>query len=106
MNMLAVLSLRLRKLTAMIESLSLKEVPSRLAAYLLYMKEEKNGTNQIILNIRKGQLANLLGTTAETLSRILTRMTQQNLISLDGPSITIVDYQGLKDLAQAEKRLS
>ena len=106
MNMLAMLSLRLRKLTAMIESLSLKEVPGRLAAYLLYVKEEKNGTDQITLDIGKGQLASLLGTTAETLSRILTRMTRQNLINLDGPLITIVDYEGLRDLAQAEKRLS
>jgi CRP-like cAMP-binding protein len=35
LRMLAVLAKRLRKFTALIEDLSLKEVPSRLASYLL-----------------------------------------------------------------------
>ena len=35
MNMLAVLSMRLREFTKLIENLSLKEIPQRLAAYLL-----------------------------------------------------------------------
>jgi CRP-like cAMP-binding protein len=106
MNMLAVLSLRLRKLTLMIENLSLKEVPGRLAAYLLYLKKEKSGSDRITLDIGKGQLASFLGTTAETLSRILTKMTRQNLISLDGPSITIIDSKGLKELSRSETLLS
>ena len=36
LNMLALLSWRLRRFAALIEDLSLKEVPGRLAAYLLY----------------------------------------------------------------------
>ncbi|MGZ3593681.1 MAG: Crp/Fnr family transcriptional regulator, partial [Syntrophales bacterium] len=36
LNMLALLSRRLRRFAALIEDLSLKEVPGRLAAYLLY----------------------------------------------------------------------
>ena len=37
LNMLAVLSMRLRQFTVQIENLSLKEVPGRLAAYLIYL---------------------------------------------------------------------
>ena len=41
MNMLAVLSKRLREFTVQVENLSLKEVPGRLAAYLVYLADEQ-----------------------------------------------------------------
>jgi CRP-like cAMP-binding protein len=105
LNMLAILSLRLRKFTALVEDLSLKEVPGRLAAYLFYMSEQRDGSDDLKLDIAKNQLASLLGTIPETLSRILTRMVRQGLIRLDGSRIKIVDRQGLEELAQAERRL-
>ena len=40
MNMMAILSRRLRKFAATIEALSLKEVPGRLADHLLYLSSE------------------------------------------------------------------
>ena len=106
LNMLAVLSQRLRRFTHMIEDLSLKEVPGRLAAYFLYLSEQSNGSNDLELDIAKGQLASLLGTIPETLSRILAKMVRQGLILSDGRHITIVDRQGLEEVAAAEKRLS
>lgn len=106
LNMLAILSRRLRIFTRMIEDLSLKEVPERLATYLLYVSEQRDGANDLELDIPKGQLASLLGTIPETLSRILTRMARQGLIRSDGPHITIVDRHGLEGLAAAERRLS
>jgi CRP-like cAMP-binding protein len=105
LNMLAILSLRLRKFTALVEDLSLKEVPGRIAAYLLYMSDERDRADELTLDIAKNQLASLLGTIPETLSRILTRMVRQGLIQLDGPRIIIVDREGLEELAQAERRL-
>jgi CRP/FNR family transcriptional regulator len=105
MNMLAILSRRLRKFTQLVEDLSLKEVPGRLAAYLLYLSERNKGSNNLELDIAKGQLASLLGTIPETLSRILAKMTRQGLIHLDGPQISIVDREGLEALAEGEKRL-
>ena len=44
LNMMAVLSSRLRRLTHLVEDLSLKEVPGRLAAYLLLLSEKNKGT--------------------------------------------------------------
>jgi CRP/FNR family transcriptional regulator, dissimilatory nitrate respiration regulator len=105
LNMLAILSRRLRKFTALVEDLSLKEVPGRLAAYLFYMSEKRDGSDDLKLDIAKNQLASLLGTIPETLSRILTKMVRQGLIRLDGSRIKIVDRQGLEELAQAERRL-
>ena len=105
LNMLAILSRRLRKFTVLVENLSLKEVPGRLAAYLLYVSEQKGGNDDLILDIAKNQLAGLLGTIPETLSRILSKMVSQGLIQLNGPRIRIVDRQGLEELAEAERRL-
>ena len=104
LNMLAVLSLRLRRFTHLIDDLSLKEVPGRLSAYLLYLSEQKKGTSDLELTITKSQLASLLGTIPETLSRIFGKMSKQGLIELDGPRIRILDRQGLEDLAETGGR--
>lgn len=105
LNMLAVLSMRLRRFTSLIDDLSLKEVPGRLAAYLLYTSEKKEDSKNLELTITKGQLASLLGTIPETLSRILTRMTGQGLIETDGKLIRIIDREGLEELAEGLRRL-
>jgi len=96
MNMLAVLSMRLRRFAMQIENLSLKEVPARLAGYLLYLSEEQGGTEQVELEISKSQLASLLGTIPETMSRIFAKMSEEGLIQVDGKKITLLDREGLE----------
>jgi CRP/FNR family transcriptional regulator len=103
--MLAVLSRRLRRFAALVDDLSLKEVPARLAAHLLYLSKEQNGSDSVRLDIPKGQLAALLGTIPETLSRILAKMTKQAFIESDGARITIVDRDVLSELAEGARRL-
>jgi len=103
MSMLAVLSVRLREFTVQIENLSLKEVPGRLASYLIYLSNEQKTEDQISLPISKGQLASLLGTIPETLSRIFTKMSSQNLIEVNGREIKLLDRTGLDDLAMHGK---
>ena len=105
LNMLAELSMRLRRFTSLIDDLSLKEVPGRLAAHLLYLSEQKEGSSELELNITKGQLASLLGTIPETLSRILTKMGGQGLIESNGPRIKIIDREGLEELASGFEKL-
>ncbi len=95
LNMLAVLSLRLRRFVDQIENLSLKEVPARLAGYLLYLLEEQGSEECVELEISKGQLASLLGTIPETLSRIFARMSEEGLIDVDGKKIRILDRGAL-----------
>jgi len=126
MNMLAVLSMRLRQFSIQVENLSLKEVPGRLAAYIVYLTEKellpekiqlKKGKlakygldneqqeykTSVTLQISKGQLASLLGTIPETLSRILAKMSNHNLIEVNGKNIKILDHNGLKELAEHGK---
>jgi CRP/FNR family transcriptional regulator len=91
----------------LIEDLSLKEVPGRLAAHLLYLSEGKKGTAEVDLDVSKNQLASLLGTIPETLSRILARMSRDGFIELSGQRrIRILDRKGLEELASGEKRLA
>jgi CRP/FNR family transcriptional regulator len=98
LNMLATLSARLRQFTVKVEHLSLKEVPGRLAAYLLYLVDEVGEHDALELSISKQQLASLLGTIPETLSRILARMAKDGFIQMDGRHIVIKDRPGLEEL--------
>jgi len=108
LRMLGVLAKRLRKFTMLIEDLSLKEVPGRLASYLLEQERPTDGkAGSFTLDIPKAQLASLLGTIPETLSRILARMAGEELIQLNGTrGIRILDREGLEELAQGLRRLS
>ena len=106
MNMLAILSRRLKQFTRLVENLSLKEVPQRLASYFLYLSENKGSTERIDLNMAKGQLASILGTIPETLSRILSKMVNQSLIRVQGRTIELIDKKGLAELASGETPLA
>jgi len=103
MNMLAVLSHRLRQFSNQIESLSLKEVPGRLAAYLIYLSEKQDSDNMVHLDISKGQLASLLGTIPETLSRVFSKMTDQGLIDVKGKNVRILNLKRVKRTAKNGK---
>jgi len=103
LNMLAAVSDRLRQFTVQIENLSLKETPSRLAAYFLHILNEKSGRNSFTIEIPKGQLASLLGTIPETLSRILAKMRETGIIEQNGKNIKIIDRDSLKELAKGAK---
>jgi CRP/FNR family transcriptional regulator len=105
LNVLAVLSKRLRRFAALIDDLSLKEVPGRLAAYLLYLSDQNKGAKVLELAITKAQLASLLGTIPETLSRILGKLSSQGLIETDGRRIRITDHEALRELAESGGRL-
>ncbi len=99
MNMLAILSKRLRHLTSMIEGLTLKESLSRFAAYLLDSGEQHLGAETFELDISKTLLANLLGTSRENLSRISQKMIKRELIRVDNKSITLLDKKELQKIA-------
>ena len=98
LSMLAMLSFRLRRFASQIESLSLKEVPGRLAAHLIYLAEEQGRTDQVVLDIPKGQLASLLGTSPETLSRIFSKMSDEKLIEVNGKTIILRNYEELLEM--------
>lgn len=105
LSMLATLSLRLRQFAGMIESLSLKEVPGRLATHLLLLSDQNKGDATIELTIAKTQLAAYLGTIPETLSRILSKLVKAGYIESKGAVVTILDRDGLQEMAEGVIKL-
>ncbi|SLM32235.1 cAMP-bindin transcriptional regulator (Crp/Fnr family protein) [Desulfamplus magnetovallimortis] len=101
LNMLAVLSMRLRQFTVMVENLSLKDVPARLASYLMVLEREQKYPASLKLPVSKNQLAGLLGTTPESVSRIFNRLSTDGVINIDRNVITIVDPDALADVAES-----
>jgi CRP-like cAMP-binding protein len=77
------------------------------AAYLSHlMDEQKNGRGLLSLNISKVQLSSLLGTTPETLSRILSQMADSGLIEVKKRDIRILDPPGLEELGAHGKNIA
>lgn len=108
LGLLSILAERLHQFSGLIEDLSLKDVPGRLAAYLLELHRSQDNEEDLVnLEIPKGQLASLLGTIPETLSRILARMVREELVETVGNrQIRLLDYASLDDMAQGRKKLT
>ncbi len=100
LNMLSTLSERLVYFTNLVENLSLKNVNSRLATYLIDLFDENQNNDEIILNISKSQLANLLGTVPETLSRSFKYLSKKRIIEIKGNRIKILNLLKLRDVAE------
>lgn len=98
LGLLAGLSQKLHEFARLIEQLSLKEVPARLADVILQYSAEA-GSPQFTLHQSKRQLAAQIGTVAETLSRAQKKLSQQGLIAVDGKTVTVLDAEGLRQLA-------
>ncbi len=104
MNLLGLLSQRLRHMVSKVEELSLKEVPSRLAAHLLLLRENL-GQDEFQLDLSKSQLAGFLGTIPETLSRVIRKMIQEEFMEIKGKQVRLLDIEGLQELAQGSLRM-
>jgi len=79
-----------------IETLALRTVRQRLAQYLLSYCPGEDKTCLVDLKIKKGDLARLLGTISETLSRNLRKLREEGLIEVDGRKIRIKDCSRLR----------
>jgi len=99
-GMLAGMSAKLHEFTRLIEQLSLKAVPARLAEVLLEMSDVA-GAATFRLGGTKRQLAARIGTAPETLSRALAKLTAAGCIEVHGSQIRILDRDALARLSQA-----
>ena len=99
-NMVLALSRRLKESIDLIESLSLKEIPQRLAAFLVNSLDQEGGDDRIDLRFSHRELAKIIGATPETLSRVLKRMSEDGLLRLEGRSIIVLSRPGLNLIAQ------
>ncbi|MGQ9847323.1 MAG: Crp/Fnr family transcriptional regulator [Bacteroidales bacterium] len=103
-NMIVSLSHFLKKFTSLIEELSLKEVSSRLAKYILELSSGGDkDLKEVELDVTKTQLASKLGTVSETLSRTLGKMKAKGIIDVKRNKINILDLKSLEELALGSK---
>jgi CRP-like cAMP-binding protein len=107
LNMIASLSHFLRRFASLIEELSLKEVSSRIAKYLidlsLNLSKEGRDSREVELDLSKKQLASKLGTISETFSRTLAKMKARGIIDVRKNRIIILDRNALEELASGFK---
>lgn len=104
LNIIQILSDRLKESMTLIESLSLKEIPQRLASFLLHAltREGDKEINRLELTITQRELAKILGATPEALSRAIRKMSNAGILTMDGRSIRILDRKALEELAEGE----
>ncbi len=86
LEMLAVLSMRLRKFVNLIDDLSLKDVSQRLLQYIT-SRADKDGV--FAFDCSKAELAERLGTIPETISRALNRLKTEQKISTQNAKIIL-----------------
>ena len=91
LRMLAAMSLHLRSLVGQLEDLTLKDVETRLANWLVKRCPDPAGGKPVTiqLTVAKGVLAAELGTVSETFSRTLAKFREQGLIEVTGKSIKV-----------------
>lgn len=100
LRMLGSMSSHLRVLVGQLEDLTLKDVETRLANWLV--KRCPNPTSErparIELTMTKRVLAAELGTVSETFSRTLAKFREQNLLTVKGRTITVLSPAKLNSL--------
>lgn len=104
LKMLSGFAKRLKSLVNQVEDITSKEIPNRLAKYIL--KElNSSGTEKlpepfVKLTVPKSTIAAYLGTITETLSRSLKKLQNEGIIRVNGKKIFVSDMKRLKNLAK------
>lgn len=100
LRMLGAMSGHLRVLVGQLEDLTLKDVETRLANWLVKRCPNPESTQPHVITLKgtKRVLAAELGTVSETFSRTLARFRELRLVSIKGKSIEVLNPVGLAKL--------
>jgi CRP-like cAMP-binding protein len=97
------LILRRKDLETRVEQLIFKDVGSKLAELLLSLGHEHGIADErgliVGLKITHQEMANLIGSTRETVSLTLSQFKRKGLIQTDGRKVILADPEGLRALA-------
>ncbi len=100
--LLTELTKRFRASSAKIKALSLKDAEGKVATVLLQLADDIGKIRQGIVEIDhlpyQQELANMAGTSRETISRTLHSFAKKGLIELDGSRLRIIDYEKFKEM--------
>ena len=100
LRLLGSMSQHLRVLVGLLDDLTLKDMETRLANWLLKRcpRPSPNGSVILQLDRTKRVLAAEMGTTSETLSRTLAKFREQKLVQVKGNTITLTQPRALQRL--------
>ncbi|HWW02651.1 MAG TPA: Crp/Fnr family transcriptional regulator [Candidatus Acidoferrum sp.] len=100
LRMLGSMSLHLRSLVRQLEDLTLKDVETRLAKWLIKRCPNPDAAKPVTIELKttKRVLAAELGTVSETFSRTLAKFREQRLLAVKGKTVTILCLAKLRDL--------
>jgi len=100
LNIVRVLNTRLMHSYQMIEDLALRSIHQRVASFLLHAaRVHGEDALRVTLSVSRQEVAKILGTTPETISRVLARLCQDGLIEARGREIVLLDFQGMVGVA-------
>ena len=77
-----------------------QQLPGRLANTLLYFRDEVYNQNTFHLNITKSELASLIGTSRESVTRLLKEFQHSGIIKAEKDKITILKGDRLAEIKQ------
>ena len=100
LRMLGSMSVHLRTLIAQLEDLTLKDVETRLANWLIKRCPDPASAQPVAIELKttKRVLAAELGTVSETFSRTLAKLRQQKLVTVKGRTLTVLSPVKLREL--------
>lgn len=100
LRMLGSMSLHLRVLVGQLEDMTLKDVETRMANWLIKRCPDPNSEKPVTVELRttKCVLAAELGTVSETFSRTLAKFREQKLVNVKGKVLTVLSPMRLKAL--------
>jgi len=99
--LLTELTSRLRVADMKIKALSLKDAEGKVATVILQLADDMGKIKQGVVEIEKlplqQDLANMAGTSRETISRTLHTFAKKGLVELDGSKLRILNYEKFKE---------
>ncbi len=99
-SLLRHLTQRLRRADALIKSLSLKDAYHRVGYVLLQFADERGKIKQGKVEIDnlpvQQEIANMAGTTRETVSRTFSKMEKLKMLQVAGNTVVILDYDNFR----------
>lgn len=99
LRLLEITGKRLRQAEERLENMAFKGIPARLASLLLRLSEEQD--SKVITGMTHQDLAESVGTYRETATQVLNDLKSQGLIEIGRKRITILDVEGLEDVAES-----
>ncbi|MPM44294.1 hypothetical protein SDC9_90972 [bioreactor metagenome] len=81
-------------------SLAQKQIPGLVAETLLCFSEKLFNSDDFNMPLTRGEIGDLIGTSRESVSRVLSEMSQDKIIAFDCSQIKIINKDALNKISE------